>query len=80
MIEQWGHYTYPTYDRYLEHTFVLPISYSSTHSYSVVVTGSGDDAGEHYVEIGVSERTNNSFKIQSYLKWINNHDYYTKGY
>ena len=80
LIEQWGHYTYPTYDRWLDHTFDLPIPYSSTHSYSVVVTGSGDDVGEHYVEIGVSERTNNSFKIQSYLKWINNHDYYTKGY
>ena len=80
LIEQWGHYTYPNYDRYLEHTFVLPSVYSSTHSYSVVVTGSGDDVGEHYVEIGVSERTNNSFKIQSYVKWINNHDYYTKGY
>ena len=80
MIEQWGHYTYPIYDKWQAHTFVLPISYSSTHSYSVVVTGSGDDARENYVEIGVSERTNNSFKIQSYVKLINNHDYYTKGY
>lgn len=50
VIEQWGHYTYPTYDQYLEHTFILPISYLSTHSYSIVVTESGDDAGEHYVK------------------------------
>ena len=80
LIEQWGHYTSPTYEKYLEHAFVLPISYSNTHSYSVFVTASGDNAGEHYVWIGVSERTNNSFKIQSYAKLINNHDYYTKGY
>ena len=80
LIEQWGHYTYPAYDRYREYTFVLPISYSSTYSYSVFVTASGDEAGERYVEIGVSARTNNSFQIQSYMKWVNNHDYYTKGY
>ena len=80
MIEQWGHYTYPSYDKWQVHAFVLPIPYSSTYSYSIVVTGSGDDVGEHYVTIGVSERTNYSFKIQSYEKFINNHDYYTKGY
>ena len=80
MIEQWGHYTYPTFEKYQEHAFVLPISYSSTYSYSIVVTASGDEAGDRYVEIGVSTRTNNSFNIQSYLKWINSHDYYTKGY
>ena len=80
MIEQWGHYTYSTYNNYQEHTFVLPISYSSTYSYSIVVTASGDSGNENYVEIGVNARTNNSFKIQSYQKWINNHDYYTRGY
>ena len=80
LIEQWGHYTYPIYDRYQEHTFVLPISYSGTYSYSVVVTASGDAAGERFVEIGVSARTNNSFQIQSYVELVNNHDYYTKGY
>ena len=80
LIEQWGHYTHPSYEKYLAHNFVLPIPYLSTHSYSIVVTGSGDALGESYVEIGVSGRTNNSFQTQSYVKTVNNHDYYTKGY
>ena len=46
MVKQWGHYTYPTYERYQDHAFVLPVSFSSTYSYSIVVTASGDDAGE----------------------------------
>lgn len=80
MIEQWGHYKYPKFDKWQTNSFVLPIPYSSTYSYSIAVTASGDEPGEHYVWIGVSERTNSSFRIQIYEKLINNHDYYTKGY
>lgn len=80
LIEQWGHYTYPKYDKWQTYYFVLPISYSSTYSYSIAVTASGEEPGDRYVIIGVSERTNSSFRIQSYEKYINNHDYYTKGY
>lgn len=80
LIEQWGHYTYPKYDKWQTHYFDLPIPYSSTHSYSIAVTASGDEQGERYVWIGVSGRTNSSFIIQSYAKPINNNDYYTKGY
>ena len=80
LIEQWGHYIYPIDDEWHTHYFELPIPYSSTYSYSIAVTGSGDDQGDNYVMMGVSERTNSSFIIQSWGKIINNHDYYTKGY